>query len=75
MFSLHDERVVVRLVPVQHDALVRGKLEQHVRDATVFIQREDRIVQMFEIAESVPRDNTVIEYMLRHSGFLDRGNG
>jgi hypothetical protein len=42
MFALHDERVVVDHIPVQHDLFVRREFEQHMRYMVLFIDVQHR---------------------------------
>jgi hypothetical protein len=42
MFALHDERVVVDHMPVQHDLFVRREFEQHMRYMVLFIDVQHR---------------------------------
>src|SRR5215471_18177023 len=66
MLALDDQRVIVRQVSMQHDLLVGGKFEQHIDDVILFINVEDKVDQMLEIAQGVPKNIVIIKGVWGH---------
>jgi hypothetical protein len=73
MLSLHHKGIVMGQVAMQDDLLVRRKLEENIGDTVFFINMENRIVQVLEIAEPLPADVAVVERMHCHWSVPLRG--